>query len=378
MADKPQVNSDVLHKSISDLVAEGQWDVVREWFKDNPEEIRGRVDPSNGSTILHALCFSTHTPVSLLEFVADTWPEALTIQENKYGATPLHLLCWTVQRNAEKIEALVKRMKPEDLMIRNRVLGSTVLHSACGSHADLSVIKVIVDKYPPILLAKTYDQHTAIHALWHSHLQSIPMHMQIAKILRSRGTGDEKVNSELFDRFVAKINFLAIERFKLSPACPNPNETRKEVLSRYILHGLLDMKAPLNALLMTLKMHPESASYPDKEGNFPLHHAVMRRPFRVKYTKFLRTLLQAYPEATEKRNAKGDAPIHLAIRERMAWEDGLGEIVERNCDALGLADRQTGLYPVLLSASMGGNVAVNTAFSLLMARPEIVMNAKCN
>mmetsp|Transcript_21704 Transcript_21704/g.53829 ORF Transcript_21704/g.53829 Transcript_21704/m.53829 type:complete len:378 (+) Transcript_21704:156-1289(+) len=375
MANKLQVNSDDVHKSISELVAEGQWNVVRDWFEAHPEEIRGKIDPSNGSTILHALCFSTHTPVSLLEFVADTWPEALTIQENKYGATPLHLLCWTLQRNPEKIDVLLKRMKPEDLMIRNRVLGSTVLHSACGSHADISVIKAIIEKHPPVLLAKTFDQHTALYALWNSHLQSIPVHMQIANILRAKEIPDEQAMGELFRRFVAKVNFLAIERFKLSDACPDPQETRKEELSKYILHGLLDMKAPLNALLMTLKMHPESASYPDTEGNFPLHHAVMRRPFRVKYTKLLRELLQAYPEATGKRNVAGDAPIHIAIRERMAWEDGLGEIVEKNCDAVGLVDRQTGLYPVLLSASMGGNVAVNTAFCLLTARPEIVMNA---
>ena len=379
MATTPQKYGEVAtvegFKSVSELVVDGQWDVVRDWFLARPEEIRGRVDPSNGSTILHALCFSNSAPASLLEFVADTWPQALTIQENRYGATPLHLLCWTYQRNCEKIGVLLERMKPEDLMIRNRVLGSTVLHSACGSHADISVIEAIIKKHPPILLVKTFDQHTALSALWHSHLQSIPVHMQIARFLRGKQTQDEQVTSELFTRFVRKVNFLAIERFKLSSACPNSLETEKEVLSNYLLHGLLDLKAPLNALLLTLKLHPEAASYPDTEGNFPIHHAVIRRPFRVKYTKLLRELLRAYPEAAGKRNDMGDAPIHIAIRLRMAWEDGLGEIVEKNCDALGLRDRQTGLYPILLCASLGGNVAVNTLFCLLTAKPDIVVNA---
>ena len=96
MATTPQKYGEVAtvegFKSVSELVVDGQWDVVRDWFLARPEEIRGRVDPSNGSTILHALCFSNSAPVSLLEFVADTWPQALTIQENRYGATPLHLL----------------------------------------------------------------------------------------------------------------------------------------------------------------------------------------------------------------------------------------------------------------------------------------------
>ena len=378
MSSRPQEYTDVLpegYNSVSDLVVDGKWDEVTDWFEAHPEEIRDRVDPTNGSTILHALCFSPSTPVSLLEFVAETWPQAITIKERRYGATPLHLLCWTLQRNPEKVDVLLKRMKPEDLLIRNSVLGSTVLHSACGSHADISVIKAIIEKHPPILLAKTFEQQTALHALWHSHLQSIPVHMQIANILRGKRAQEEKVTGELFTRFIRKVNFLAVERFKLSPACPNPQETNKEGLSKYLLHGLLDLKAPLNALLLTLKLHPEAASYPDMEGNFPIHHAVMKRPFRVKYTKLLRELLQAYPEAAGKRNAAGDAPIHIAIRERMAWEDGLGEIVEKNCDALVLRDQQTGLYPVLLCASLGGNVAVNTTFSLLTAKPDIVVNA---
>lgn len=372
MANRPEKYTDLLpegYKPVNDLVVNGKWDEVKEYYEAHPEEIRV-IDPSNGSTVLHALCFNASTPVSLLEFVADTWPEAVTIQEKRYSATPLHLLCWIFQPNRKKVDVLLKRMKPKDLMIRNSVLGSTVLHSACGSQNDISVIQAIVEKYPPILLAKTFEQHTALHALWHSHMQSIKLHLQIARFL---GGKQSQIEGDTGKRFIEKLEFLAIERFKLSSACPNPQDAREEVLSNYLLHGLLDLKAPLHALLLTLKLHPEAASYPDKQGNYPIHHAVMRRPFRLKYTKLLREMLQAYPAAAGKRNVDGDAPIHIAIRERMAWKDGLSEIVECNCDALGLRDRETGLYPVLLCASLGGNVAVNTAFCLLTAKPDIVV-----
>lgn len=378
MASKPEKYAKVLpeaYKSVNDLVVDGKWDAVEDWFEAHPHEIRGVIDPTNGLTILHILCYNPSTPVKLLTLVADTWPEAITIQEKRFGATPLHLLCWTITRNREKVDALLKHMKPEDLMIRNSGPGSTVLHSACGSHADISVIEAIIKKHPPILLAKTFEQHTAFYALWHSHMQSIDLHMQIARILLGTQSQIEEVIGENFKRFIRKVEFLAIERFKLSSACPNPQETRSEVLSKYLLHGLLDLKAPLHALLLTLKLHPEAASYPDKQGNYPIHKAVMRRPFRLKYTKLLREILQAHPEAAGKRNKDGDAPIHIAIRERMAWKDGLSVIVESNCDALGLLDRETGLYPVLLCASLGGNVAVNTAFCLLTAKPDIVVNA---
>jgi len=361
-------------KSVPDLIKDGQWDLVRDWYEAHPEEIRGHIDPSNGSTTLHAICAIAAAPVSLIELVADTWPDATTIREKRYGATPLHLLCWTIQRHRRKVAVLLERMKPEDLMIRNEILGSTVLHSACGSHADLSVLEAIIQKHPPILLAKTRDQHTALHALWHSHIQSIPVHLQMAKILKYDKVPDEQLTG-LFKSFMNKMNFLAMETFKLSSSCPNPLETREEILSRYILHGLLDLKAPLNAMLLALKIHPESASYSDTEGNYPLHHAVTRRPFRLKYTKLLRELTKAYPEAAGRRNSAGYAPVHIAIRERMAWEDGLGEIVATDCDAVGLPDPQTGLYPFLMCASLGGNVAVNSVFCLLNAKPDLVMGA---
>ena len=366
-----EVSSAEACKSVPDLIKDGQWDSVRDWYKAHPEEIRDHVDSSNGSTILHAICSISSAPVDLLALVADIWPEALTIQENRYGATPLHLLCWTVQRNCKKVNALLERMKPEDLMIRNRVLGSTVLHSACGSHADLSVIKAIVEKHPPVLHSKTFDQHTALHALWHSHLQSIPMHMEIARILKGN---EGQVQSELFKSFISKVNFLAEESFKLSSACRNPLQTIEGSLSRYILHGLLNMKAPLNAILVAIKLSPEAASCSDSEGNLPLHHAVIRRPFRVKFTKMLRELLEAHPQAATARNNAGDTPIHMAIRERIAWEDGLGEIVSMNRDVFELRDQRTGLYPFLLSASLGGNVAVNTTFSLLRAKPDLIQD----
>eukprot|EP00537_Pseudo-nitzschia_pungens_P012585 CAMPEP_0172388534 /NCGR_PEP_ID=MMETSP1061-20121228/5613_1 /TAXON_ID=37318 /ORGANISM="Pseudo-nitzschia pungens, Strain cf. pungens" /LENGTH=377 /DNA_ID=CAMNT_0013118449 /DNA_START=44 /DNA_END=1177 /DNA_ORIENTATION=+ len=374
MMDDPQNSTykklEDARKSIPELIEEGKWDVVSDWYEAHPEEIRGRVDPSNGSTILHAICNIPSAPVSLLQCVVDTWPEALTIQENKYGATPLHLLCWRVQRSPGKVKPLLERMKPEDLLIRNRVLGSTVLHSACGSHADISVIKAIIRKHPPVLRAKTFDQQTALHALWQSHLQSIPIHLEIARILRGK-----TVTENLFARFWNKVIFLATESFKLSSACPNDLGKGEEHLSKYILHGLLDMKGPLNALLVALNLNPKLASYADLSGNYPLHHAIARRPFRVKYADLLRELLKAYPEAAVKRNADGDAPIHIAIRDRIAWEDGLGRIIEAECNVLGMRDQQTGLYPFLMSASIGGNVAIETTFRLLIAKPDLVKGA---
>lgn len=361
--------SDNVRASIPALIQEGNWDTVREYYASHPEDIKGCVD-SNGATVLHAICYLASAPVSLLESIADTWPEALTVQENRFGATPLHVLCWSSQKSVQKVKVLLDRMDPTDLMIKNRVLGSTALHSACGNGAsDLDIIKAIVRKHPPVVLAKTFDQkHTAVNALWHAHLQSIQGHLQVARILE----GDD-VNDDHFERFWAKCTYLAIESFKQSSGCPSG--LGENELPNYVLHGLMDLKAPLNCMKMAIKINPSWASYADVDGNYPLHHVVIRRPFRVKDVELIRFLLLAYPTAAAMANNAGDAPIHIAIRNRMMWEEGLGDIVHADVDVLGVPDAQSGLYPFLLSATLSGRVAVNTTYHLLLAKPYLVKDA---
>jgi len=392
-------------KPLNELIKDGEWDVVQEWYESHPEEIIGHIDPSNyGSTILHAVCVIQSVPVSLIDFVITCWPDAVTVQENKFGATPLHLLCWISQgRSAtttKKVNLLLDRMKPEDLMIRNnRSLGGwTVLHSACGSNADISVIQALVRKYPAVLFAKTFGQrNTAMHALWHSHIQSIPGHMQIARILNIEASGSDVVTATTttdshFKRFWNKVEFLAIESFRIiiSSSSPSPNgdnnnkikNNEELLLSNYVLHGMFELRSPLNAIKVALKLNPKLASYPDMDGNYPLHHAVIRRPFRVKDKDLIEELLTADPTVAAKRNNAGDAPVHIAIRDRMVWEEGLCKLVnaggsdgDGDGDVLGFPDPQTGLYPFLQCASVGGHVCVNNTFCLLIAKPDLVKGA---
>jgi len=256
-------------------------------------------------------------------------------------------------------------MEPKDLLLKNR-FGGTVLDSACGSQAGLPVIKAIVQANPSIILERTKPyNHTALTSLWHSHLQSIPGHMQIARILE----GDE-VTEGHFQRFWDKVEFLACESFKRSGLMPEGEDTMK-----YILHGLIHLRVPLNALKVAIKRKPELTRVPDCDGNYPLHHIVIRRPFRVKDVQLIKELLVAHPKAAGERNKEGHTPLFIAIRDRMGWDDGLGELVYADVDVLSSTDKETGLFPFLLAASLGGKVAINTAYQLLCAKPHLVKAA---
>jgi hypothetical protein len=169
--------------------------------------------------------------------------------------------------------------------------------------------------------------------------------------------------------------------FKLSTACPKHlaeivGDTEEGELHNFVLHGLLDLRGSFNMIKTAIKVHQDWARHSDADGNYPLHLVVQRRPFHVKDIDVIRELIQAYPEAAGKRNQNGDLPIHIAIRDRMVWEEGLEEIVKANSDVLSVPDNQTNLYPFLLAGTSGGHVAVNTTYQLLLANPHLVKNAK--
>lgn len=199
--------------------------------------------------------------------------------------------------------------------------------------------------------------------------------MQIARILEG-----DTVNDRHFDRFWEKCKFLAIHTFKLSDACPKElvdceDDDVGSELHKYVLHGLLNLKSPIQLIKTAIKVNPDWTKHADADGNYPLHLIVQRRPFRVKDVEVIRELLQAYPEAAEMRNKDNDLPIHIAIRERMVWEEGVRDIANANTEMLGILDNQNHLYPFLLAATLGGRVAVNTTYQLLLAKPHLVKEA---
>lgn len=352
-----------METTIDTMLDSGNWDAARTCFETHPE-ILCEVDPLTGGTMLHRLCTLPAAPFDLHEMVIKHFPEAVRMQEKTYHATPLHILCWTSHRTATKVQLMLQHMDPNDLKIRD-LFGGTALHSACGSQASIEVIKVIVQKNPSILNDKTYENNlTALSALWHAQLRSLQGHMQISRILKG---GD--VNENHFDRFWEKVVFLAEESFRQSPLCPDGLALD---LTKFGLHGLLQLGAPLDLLKVAIRLHPEWASIADGDGNFPLHVVVIRRPFQVKDKEIIQMLLKAYPEAAGKKNKDGDFPIFIAIRDMMAWEEGLKGIVHANTDTLGTRDAETGLYPFLLASSMDGGVAVDTSYQLLCERPDLV------
>jgi hypothetical protein len=351
-------------RTLADLIDDADWQRFREEVHKRQDELK-EVDQKLGWTILHHLCALPTVPVDIFQEVVQLYPEATKVGGRRWGQTPLYILCRNSQKSVRKVEILLEYMAPEDLLLRTH-FGSTALHKACESNAWIHVLKVLIKANPAIVMARiTHSNHTALIALWQSHCHTIPGAMQIARILR----GDE-VHENQFRKFWEKVVFLATEAVKLSPAY-DPDIDPADI-ENYTLHGFQCLRAPLEIYKIAIKQHPHWAAYPDADGNYPLHHIIIQRPFRIKDIELITELTQAYPDAASKKNNEGEAPIFIALRERMGWNGGVGELVKVQPDILSSRDRETGLYPFLLAASLGGKVAVETTYELLSANPHLV------
>ena len=380
--------ADHTHTQIDTLIEEQHWDEVRSHFEAHPDEAARMVNPSLGWTKLHWLCSMGSTPSSLIDLVASLHPMAITMADNRYGDTPLHLACRNAQVTPKKTRYLLhhlqehQRQKMElsqsdgendganptekadgalqGVLIRNR-FGGTALHSACNHNALLEVIVDLVQVNPRLPSVTTFDGIPPVSALYTAYIQTIPGYMAVARRLK----GEESAGSGHFARFWEKVVFLSTAD-RLTEKVPDP--------SRLVLHGLLHSSNLLvNFYKLALKHDPGLASVPDGNGDCALHLLLLRRPFRLKEREAIAATLEAAEQPAYVRNHAGDFPLLAAIRNKIPWQKGLDLLAQVAPSTVQLRDVQTNLFPFQLAASVGGKVALDNTFELLSIQPDLLL-----
>lgn len=347
--------------TIFDFITDNDWDAVRAVIESNPKEAE-KIEPGSGRSPLHMVCAFGSAPPELVRIVAAAAPSQLKVNDKVYNDTPLHIACRNSQKTRSKVEYLLELCAPEDILKRN-MIGGTCLHSACGHNAMFPVIEQIVRKNPAVLKVSTFDGIPPIRGLFFSYTQSIPGVLAVGKMLKGR-----EVTEAHFLRFWQKADFLALEFYKLTSACPAAG--RENITNDYVAHGLIYCNSPLNLLKIALKRDPACATALDRHGNTPLHMLVERRPYRLKEKEALQAALAANPESAGVANHEGHPPLMLAIRNKIPFENGVGEILKADMRVVSAKDTETGLYPFQLAAAVGGPECLNTTFQLLSALPQ--------
>jgi ankyrin repeat protein len=250
----------------------------------------------------------------------------------------------------------------EGILTRNR-LGGTALHSVANHNGTIQALQALRESNRQILRTTTFENVHAVSVLWHSFLSTIAGHMAVARILE--GEEEDVRSSSHFDRFWNKVVYLSTEYYALREdlAKADPN---------HVLHGLLHCNVAINLFKVAIRLNPSHATIPDAAGNLPLHRLVEDRPFRLKEREAIESLLQAAPESASRPNRHGDFPLFLAIRQKMPLENGLDLLIATATAIVRRQDPETRLFPYQLAATVGGKGAVERTFHLLLASPDLL------
>ena len=401
-------------EGLDNIIKSSDWDRVREWFVAHPPSPQPSSDAGSTRVLsmqrrhrrghrLHQLCSIGSCPSSLIDLVASQYPDAVSEPDfSRYGDTPLHVACRNSQTSTDKVRVLLQHLRRicdvqgenpscEAILVRN-TFGGTALHSAANHNAVIDVLEMLVNCNPSILKVKTTrDGVHAVSALWSSYIQTIPGYMSVSKILEGGDVGGGIVEDGVgghFERFWKKVEFLASEYYFLTSCGGGSSDAAAgaaddadgvdPTLRREdcVLHGLLMCNVAINMYRVALR-RPNSrkmaATADRRDGNLALHRLVRDRPFRLKERDAIVETVRAYPGAVRVGNGDGDAPLAVAIRNKVPYTNGVDAIVGADPDStLRCRDAETGLYPFQLAAAVGGKVALETTYRLLRTLPDLL------
>jgi ankyrin repeat protein len=366
-------------RTVVQLIDTHQWDEVYNEFEAHPELALEVFNPHRlGWTKLHWLCSIGSTPSLLIDLVARCNPGAILQPDTRYGDTCLHIACRNAQTSDEKVRILLRYVGDVDGVLTRNHFGGTPLHSASNHNATLRTLQLLVETNPRILKVTTREGLHAVSALWHAYLQTIPGYMSVARILQDGASSAADVD-EPFERFWKKVEYLATEYYcytaDKSPRMGGPLErihARRDDDSKYVLHSLLQTSVAINLFKVALLKCPHLARVRDTEGNLPLHRLVNDRPYRLKEREALADCLAAFPLAADEVNGSGDYPLWIAIRNKIPWENGVDLLSQANPGAVAYRVRASGLAAFQFAAAVGGKVAIESCFRLLLIHPDLI------
>jgi ankyrin repeat protein len=192
---------------------------------------------------------------------------------------PLHYLCRTREAPLSTMKAMIAASPPKAFVYRDSVGQSTPLHLAIWYALPVDVIQ-------PLLKA-------SVEALWIQDIDgNLPIHLASA------------LHPEA-DRLVPAL--LALQPRTAS---------RRNGKSQTALHNLCTRTdIPIKVLKELIRTDPQPASFQDRMGRLPLHHACLHQAD----VAVMECLVQAYPPGVNLSDHSASTPYGI-VRRRWHWD----------------------------------------------------------
>lgn len=139
------------------------------------------------------------------------------------------------------------------------------------------------------------------------------------------------------------------------------------------LHVALEYSCPPMVLCHFVEMYPEQASMTMKKfASYPLHYYLGCCEFVNCSRVTVQRLIKAFPQAVHERH-DGRLPLHLALLQGRAWNDGIQDLVFAGPESLDCAEPSTGMVPFLQAAASEWS-DLSTVYCLLRENPAVIGN----
>jgi ankyrin repeat protein len=132
-----------------------------------------------------------------------------------------------------------------------------------------------------------------------------------------------------------------------------------------ILHSLISLSCPHQAVYMALVLAPDQIKEADETGRYPISLAASQKSCQ---RAILTKLLNAYPQAIHAVDRKGRLPLHWATVSGRNLNEGTQELIDADPTVLRLADND-GMFPFMLAAT-NMETSLDTIYQLLRECPH--------
>ena len=347
------INNNALYQALLNL----KWRYVRVLLKRSDSHYLARYC----ETIFHVAC-AHDAPVDIIKSILNILcPNQVLHQKDMSENTPLHL---TLRYSSdEKVPLFLLKVSPSISILTNR-LDNLPLHSALIHKRNTKIIRGLLQSFPQGIKKVNNDGHTPpdlFFKIWQNDLLKMrEKHCHCFRNIQEDHEDYTKMN------YVKEILLL----FAYVSVHGVWDERQPEKMTTSPLHNIIQIKdLPKVFLLLIMDLFPTQIRIKDKDGNYPLHIAVMQKHCSL---EMVETMCFEDIHSHGFHNKCGRHAFTLAIENGVEWESKILQmLVERDPECISRIDGKVGLSPFGL-ACCSNKTSLDVAYKLLMMDPSII------
>lgn len=375
-----------------------------------------------GRTPLHIACDHDAPAVVIRSLLIADFKASTMVGTSKM--TPLHITCSSQHASTEVVSELLfqgidgKKATVKQITEMQDVDGDTPLHTACRCGAPIEVLALLLESNPGVVHARDYEGLTPLLRLW------VRYFVTLGENVISKVEGKEDLTGDLGEAWQKTVLLLRVSYYGESLCAKATSAIEKQVqLSSLqqmnypfpLIHATAAVDCPRPVVNIAAKLNPDLINKTDCKGYTPIALAAKAPIFKEhdlsdngyciedkihgddvpalaadipqqqRQTSVIKILLDASADASHPHTFTGRIPLNLAIVSGKTWFEGVYSLLEAYPEGLMSVDPPTGLYPFMLSATVGVDdneedmkvtntkrmeADITTIFCLLRIRPE--------